>query len=319
MQPPGDYIDALAFHGRKYIIEGPLPGVLLVPAVAFFGLQTNQTLLSFCSARSPPAQVGTRAPPRRPMALAHRSHAVPAARDRSVLLRIPRRRVVPRARRIGALHAAGVDRDRRQTPRMAGRVVGALRHRVPLFARPRASGLRVPARRRGPAASASQTLDFVRDRRAGRWRPVGELQPRALGHLVRHRIHGVVSPRPSRLTDRLAVSPRVLPMQLWAFFVLPPDRLAGWPYLAPSRMGLALTFTSPALILAFFWLGGRCGWSWRCGSRRSSPPHRTSCTTSSVSCSSELRHALDFEPFLFALMCLSATRGLRWWGVVLCV
>ena len=47
VQPPGDYIDALLYAGRKYIIEGPLPGVLLMPAAAFVGTQANQTLLSF--------------------------------------------------------------------------------------------------------------------------------------------------------------------------------------------------------------------------------------------------------------------------------
>src|SRR5262249_35068383 len=44
---PGDYIDALPYEGRKYIIEGPMPGVLLIPMAAMYGLQANQTLLSF--------------------------------------------------------------------------------------------------------------------------------------------------------------------------------------------------------------------------------------------------------------------------------
>jgi len=40
---PGTYIDALAFHGKHYVIEGPVPALLLVPIVAFGGVATNQT------------------------------------------------------------------------------------------------------------------------------------------------------------------------------------------------------------------------------------------------------------------------------------
>src|ERR1700722_13498666 len=40
---PGAYIDALGFHGKHYVIEGPVPALLLVPVVALFGAATNQT------------------------------------------------------------------------------------------------------------------------------------------------------------------------------------------------------------------------------------------------------------------------------------
>lgn len=42
---PGAYIDALAYGGQHYVIEAPLPAVLLLPAVAIFG-SANQTVLS---------------------------------------------------------------------------------------------------------------------------------------------------------------------------------------------------------------------------------------------------------------------------------
>jgi len=42
---PGAYIDALPWHGQHYVIEGPLPAVLLLPFVALWGAATNQTLL----------------------------------------------------------------------------------------------------------------------------------------------------------------------------------------------------------------------------------------------------------------------------------
>jgi len=42
---PGPWIDAMPFHGKAWIVEAPLPAVLLVPFVAVFGLSTNQTVL----------------------------------------------------------------------------------------------------------------------------------------------------------------------------------------------------------------------------------------------------------------------------------
>jgi len=43
---PGAYIDALAYHGRHYIIEGPMPAILLLPFVALWSTAANQTLLA---------------------------------------------------------------------------------------------------------------------------------------------------------------------------------------------------------------------------------------------------------------------------------
>ena len=43
---PGDYIDALPYNGQHYVIEAPLPAVLLLPFAAIFGSLTNQTLLA---------------------------------------------------------------------------------------------------------------------------------------------------------------------------------------------------------------------------------------------------------------------------------
>ena len=39
-------IDALPYGGHYYIIEGPFPAVMLLPFVAVFGLQTNQVILA---------------------------------------------------------------------------------------------------------------------------------------------------------------------------------------------------------------------------------------------------------------------------------
>ncbi len=43
---PGQYIDALAYHGRHYVIEAPFPALLVLPLVALFGTHANQTLIA---------------------------------------------------------------------------------------------------------------------------------------------------------------------------------------------------------------------------------------------------------------------------------
>jgi len=43
---PGAYIDALLYADKRYVIEAPMPALLLMPFVRFFGTGANQTLLS---------------------------------------------------------------------------------------------------------------------------------------------------------------------------------------------------------------------------------------------------------------------------------
>ncbi len=43
---PGSYIDAVLWNSHRYIVNDPLPGVLLMPFVAIFGTAANQTLLA---------------------------------------------------------------------------------------------------------------------------------------------------------------------------------------------------------------------------------------------------------------------------------
>ena len=47
---PGDYIDAIPFHGRAYVYEAPLPAVLMLPFVAIWHLQANETAVSIALA-----------------------------------------------------------------------------------------------------------------------------------------------------------------------------------------------------------------------------------------------------------------------------
>jgi hypothetical protein len=47
---PGAYIDAVLYHGRHYVIEGPVPALLLLPSVLVWGTKANQTTLACLSA-----------------------------------------------------------------------------------------------------------------------------------------------------------------------------------------------------------------------------------------------------------------------------
>ncbi len=103
---------------------------------------------------------------------------------------------------------------------------------------------------------------------------------------------------------------RNVPYQLWSFFVQTPEFLSVAPYAVPPQSGVALTWTSPALALAFFvrrplplvvslW----------CSALLASIPSLMYYVNGSIQFG--MRHALDFEAFLFALMALAARRGLH--------
>ncbi|HVS46824.1 MAG TPA: hypothetical protein VMS32_09170 [Verrucomicrobiae bacterium] len=44
--PGANTVDAIVYGGKPYVIEGPLPAVLMMPLVALFGESANQTLLA---------------------------------------------------------------------------------------------------------------------------------------------------------------------------------------------------------------------------------------------------------------------------------
>lgn len=46
----GPYIDWVSYKGHPYVIEGPLPAIVMLPFVAMFGMQTNQTVLGIVAA-----------------------------------------------------------------------------------------------------------------------------------------------------------------------------------------------------------------------------------------------------------------------------
>lgn len=114
-----------------------------------------------------------------------------------------------------------------------------------------------------------------------------------------------------------------LPYQLYSFFLQAPVfvewlQVAQWPYFKVDPHGVALTFTSPALVLAFLAKGRR---------QLIVPLWIVIVMVASPAFLYYLngwyqfgmRHALDFEPYVLILMGLAVRERMPRWGAVLCV
>ena len=317
LAPP--YIDALPLGGYRYIIEGPLPAILLLPFVAIRHLDTNQTILSWLLC----------------------AIATAAGWELARRLGVPwRSRIVLTLFLLFGtdLFFCGVFGDvwflahvsavcftllalvelvgRRRAWLVTLWAACAFESRfslvlaVPVYVYLLATDV-TPQERRERLASVFAVGVIVaalwvlyNRARWGLWYDIGYT---AWYH---HDDAGQPVGSPFQLKH--------LPMQLFAFFVMPPIVLRTWPYLVPSDLGTALEFTSPGLVLAFF------------ARRPVKLVLALWAATILVAAPSFLyyvigftqfgmRHALDFEPFLFTLMCLASVQGLRWWGTALCL
>jgi hypothetical protein len=111
---------------------------------------------------------------------------------------------------------------------------------------------------------------------------------------------------------------KYLPYQLQSFFVQAPDFRAVWPYAVPSIAGVALTWTSPAFVLALFarrplrlviglWIAALLV----------AGPSFIYYVNGFAQFG--MRHALDFAPFLVLLMALAVREGVPLAGRALIV
>ncbi len=107
-----------------------------------------------------------------------------------------------------------------------------------------------------------------------------------------------------------------LPFQLWSFFVQMPTRLPVFPWLRPEFSGIALTWTSPALVVALF---ARSPLRWVvtlwAAAFLSAAPNFFYYVNGYAQFG--MRHALDFAPFLVALMMLAVRERFPRWGYAL--
>jgi hypothetical protein len=311
---PGDYIDALRYGGQYYVIEAPLPALLLLPLVAVFGAQTNQTLLGvFLTAVAIGAtwELGERFGVRRSSNvwicafllagtdllwcavlgdvwfLAHVS-AVCFTMLALVELAGKRRGWLV------ALFAAFAFESRFS-------MVAALPVYAYLLVVPRD----VPGTTRRIASFASVLVAagglwaLYNLARWGTWTDIGYTT-------WYHRDQaGMPTGSPFRL--------EYLRNQLWSFFVQAPTQLPDFPGLRPEFSGVALTWTSPALVLALF---ARKPPAWVIAlwvaALLTAIPNFLYYVNGYAQFG--MRHALDFEPFLVALMLLAARERIAVWA-----
>lgn len=313
---PGSYIDALNYGGRYYIIEAPLPALLLAPVVALFGASTNQTVLAVVLAAvaiGAAWELGERLGVRRAH-IAWICAFLLAGTDLlwcamlgdvwflahvSAVCFTMLAMVELAGRRRGwlvALFAACAFESRFS-------MIGAVPvYAYLLFLR---DGFRRNALGFGAVlAGVALIWTLYNFARWGTWNDLGYItwyhQDQA----------GLPSGSPFRFS--------YVPYQLWSFFVQMPAQLAAFPLLRPEFSGVALTWTSPALVLAFF---ARRPVQWVVAlwvaTILTAVPNFLYYVNGYAQFG--MRHALDFEPFLVALMLLAVRERLAWWGRALIV
>ena len=313
---PGAYIDAQAFGGRYYMIEAPFPGILMMPFVAAFGYAANQTFLAVALAGLAAAVAWDIC---RTLGLSRGRTALLAiffvwgtdlawcalygdvwflAHVASVAFTLLALREVIGARRgwLVALFAAAAFESRFSlvlaVPAYAALLLALDEPRTRVRNALAFAGVLVPV------ACAHVGYNFAR------WGV-----PSDIGYTLWYHHDDIGQPTGSPF--RLGY----VPDELYSFFVRAPAFYDRFPYVAVDRYGLSLPFTSPALALAFF----------------ADRPRRTVAAlwvaTLLVAAPSILyyangtsqfgmRHALDFEPFLFLLMAYAARKSFSWLAVV---
>lgn len=323
---PGPYIDAVLWNGHRFIVNDPLPGFLMIPFVALFGVAANQTFLAviLCA-----IAVGAA------WELCERLDCEPAVTvwlcafyligsDLLWCSMLGDVWFIAQTSAVACMTLALVE--------MAGRnrmwvvmlfYAGAIASRFTVvMALPAvasivlAGGLRGDGRLRlnWPAIKAPLLqLCAVMIPATLLWCAYNIVRwgvPWDSGHTVffHQDAIGSQSGSPFALSH--------VPYQLWSFFVQYPDFSNRWPWIRPSFSGVALTWTAPALALAFL--------AWR-------PRPLVIALWIAVILAAGpsllyyvngfaqygMRHALDFIPFLFVLMILGVRRKLPLCGVAL--
>jgi hypothetical protein len=323
---PGPYIDALRYAGHYYVIEAPLPAVLLLPAVLAFGKAADQSLLAallagiaLYAAWGICRRLGVPALARILLCgflllgtdlfwcamlgdVWFIAHVSAVAFTLLALLELLGRR---RGWLVAILGACAA--ESRFALLLALPVYAALLW-LP-WGEP--DDERMPDERRRSLLGFALALVPL----AVGWTWYNELRwgvPYDIGYTAWYHQDQAGSPTgsPFRLS--------YVPYEVYSFFVRFPDVQRTFPYLIPTFNGVALSWTSPALLLAFFARGPRplvtAMWS---AAALTAIPSLLYYVNGFAQFG--MRHALDFEPFLFVLMALAARRGLRALGTALCL
>lgn len=311
---PGGFIDAVPFHGRAYVIEGPVPALLIFPFVCLYGLDTNQTPLAaglgalsvFAGIRLC-RNLGTPLPATILLNaflffgtsmfvcagygsvwyLAHVSAAAFTLLALAELYGSGRGWLI-------ALFALAAAFSR--LPMLAA---------VPVYAA--VLWLR-PERRRELFSFAAVCLAVAP---LSIWYNVARWgTPLDIGFTRFYQIMDVDNPRtgsPFSLAN--------LERQVRAFFLGPPPFTNLFPWVAPGTFGTSIEWVSPGLLVALLARSKAAIPLWLLFALTAAPGFLYFDIGGTQF---GMRHALDFEPFLFALMALAAARRpLPLWGTIL--
>jgi hypothetical protein len=306
---PGGYIDALPFDGRYYVIEGPMPAILLLPFVAIFGT-FNQTVLAIvlgAVAIGAAFELGER-------------FGVPLKTNVWVCAFLLAGTDLLWCAMLGDVwfiaHVSAVCFTMLALMELAGAKRGwlvALWAGCAIFSRfdlvlalPVYAYVLGDRERMRSFGSLLLPLALIwigyNLARWGTWYDIGYT---AWYHQDQA---GMPTGSPFRL--------QYFPYELWSFFIQTPQRIASYPYLAPTISGVALTWTSPALVLAFLartpvrWVAALWVATLLCAA-----PNFAYYVNGFAQFG--MRHALDFEPFLVALIFLGVKERLPRWGMAL--
>lgn len=313
---PGSYIDALGFNGRHYVIEAPLPALLLIPYVAVAGTAANQTLLAviLCGIGIGAAwQLGER------LGVANAANAWICAflllgTDLAWCAMLGDVWFIAHVSAVCFTMLALVEVcGNRRGWLVALWAVCAAESRftlalvLPVYAAMLWSDERSRRALYGFACVLAVTAGVWVWYNLARWGTAADIGYTTWYHQDQA---GMPIGSPFRLM--------YLKYELWSFFVQRADFSPAWPWFRPSFSGVALTWTSPALIYALFarrplnltvafWVAALL----------TAVPNFLYYVNGFAQYG--MRHALDFIPFLVALMFLAARDRLQLWTKTLIV
>jgi hypothetical protein len=301
---PGAWIDALPYGGQYWIIEAPLPAVLMLPWVALFG-GANQTMLALllCGVAVGACWLTCERLAVAPVTNAWMCAFLFAGTQLVWSAMLGDVWFIAHVASVACAFLALAElTGRRRGSLVALALVAAVFSRfalvlaIPVFAwlvlRDRAPGERRRAALGFGAVIAAAAVLWVAYNQA-RWGVWYDIGYTAWYH---QDTAGAPDGSPFQL--------RYFTYQLWSFFVQGPQYLAAWPFVVPTMNGLAMTWTSPALAIALFSRRPRAlviG-LWLATLLVAGPSFIYYVNGYAQF---GMRHALDFEPFVIVLMALA--------------
>jgi hypothetical protein len=313
---PGSYIDALAYNGQHYVIEAPLPAVLLLPYVAVAGTAANQTLLAVVLAA---VAIGAA------WRLGERL-GVPDSSNVWICAFLLAGTDLAWCAMLGDVwfiaHVSAVCFTMLALAELCGGRRGwlvalwaicaaesrfTLALALPVYAVMLWSDERSRRALAGFAGVIVAAAGLWVWYNLARWGTVADIGYTTWYHQDQA---GMPTGSPFRLS--------YLQYELWSFFVQYPGFASTMPWIRPSYSGIALTWTCPALIYAFWATRPRglviAFWA---AAILTAVPNFVYYVNGFAQYG--MRHALDFTPFLIGLMFLAARERLAVWAKALIV